>query len=390
MRDALQVALAAERDCDQSAAGDALDLHLVELGLQLLHLGLQLRGLLHQAQKSAIGHKPRVRCLSRCSSSRTQLSPKPSSSVRRHIVVGSARLQPSPPSAPRTPTISAPGNRASTALTSGSARTPTSSSAWRASACALERGRTLLRRHHDHPGPAGPLLELARQVVDQRLCRTRLERDLEPAVLAAHKPHVALERSLDLQVALLGCKRNQPSNLSITSAGASAAAAAAGSAAGAACGAAACAIAARGPPRVRPRSGPEARRCGCVPPPGVAVPPPPLPCGAAPLPPLSQRADRLVGRRQVGRIGDAHQHHLGRRDRPARRLHLGDALEQHLPGARQHPHRQRGGERAAARAFGFAERDIVGDRRHDLHAGDEMGELGEVGQHHRRVGADSY
>ena len=30
---------------------------------------------------------------------------------------------------------------------------------------------------------------------------------------------------------------------------------------------------------------------------------------------------------------------------------------------------------------------VVGDRRHDLDAGDEMGELGEVGQHHRRIGA---
>ena len=32
--------------------------------------------------------------------------------------------------------------------------------------------------------------------------------------------------------------------------------------------------------------------------------------------------------------------------------------------------------------------DVVGDRRHDLHARDEMREFGEIGQHHRRIGAD--
>ena len=34
-----------------------------------------------------------------------------------------------------------------------------------------------------------------------------------------------------------------------------------------------------------------------------------------------------------------------------------------------------------------ASETIVGDRRHDLHARDEMGELGEIGEHHRRIGA---
>ena len=44
-------------------------------------------------------------------------------------------------------------------------------------------------------------------------------------------------------------------------------------------------------------------------------------------------------RRHVGDIGDAHQHHFRGRRRPGRGLHLGDALEQHLPHPRQHPHR---------------------------------------------------
>ena len=46
------------------------------------------------------------------------------------------------------------------------------------------------------------------------------------------------------------------------------------------------------------------------------------------------------------------------------------------------------GEFAGADALGLAERDVVGGRRHDLHAGDEIDEFGEVGQHHDRIGAD--
>jgi hypothetical protein len=45
------------------------------------------------------------------------------------------------------------------------------------------------------------------------------------------------------------------------------------------------------------------------------------------------------------------------------------------------------GEGAPARTLDLGECDIVGDRRHDLHPGDEMGEFGEVGEHHRGIGA---
>src|SRR5262249_57466374 len=64
-------------------------------------------------------------------------------------------------------------------------------------------GLALLGRYHDHPAPVGPLRELARQIVDQRLGGAWLQRDFETAVLAAHEPHVALERKLDAEVALL-------------------------------------------------------------------------------------------------------------------------------------------------------------------------------------------
>src|SRR5262245_2911478 len=71
------------------------------------------------------------------------------------------------------------------------------------------RRLALLCRYDDHPAPVGPLRELARQIVDQRLCRARLQCDLQPTVLAAHQPHVALERELDAEVALLRRQRDQ-------------------------------------------------------------------------------------------------------------------------------------------------------------------------------------
>src|SRR6266481_1654798 len=64
-------------------------------------------------------------------------------------------------------------------------------------------------RYHDHPAPTRPLRELAREIVDQRLRGAALHSDLEPTVLAAHQPHVALERELDAEVALLRGKGNQ-------------------------------------------------------------------------------------------------------------------------------------------------------------------------------------
>ena len=98
-------------------------------------------------------------------------------------------------------------------------------------------------------------------------------------------------------------------------------------------------------------------------------------------------ADHLVGARQIGRVRQAHQHHLGGRQRAARGLDLGNAFEQHLPGAREHADGELLGKAAPALAFGLGEREIVGDRRHDFDAGHEMGELGEIGQHHRGIGA---
>ena len=105
---------------------------------------------------------------------------------------------------------------------------------------------------------------------------------------------------------------------------------------GAAISTGAAASAARGPPRghfgarFRPRRHVGARRrlaAGC--------------CAGAVAPrTIAERADHLVRRRQVGGVGDPHQHHLGRGERPAGGGDLFEPFEQHLPGARQNAHRE--------------------------------------------------
>jgi len=102
---------------------------------------------------------------------------------------------------------------------------------------------------------------------------------------------------------------------------------------------------------------------------------------------LAQRTDRFIGRRQVRRIGDPDQHHFGGSDRLRRGLHLGNAAEQHLPGTRQYPHRQAGGESAAAHPLDLGERAVLRHGRDDLHPRHEMGELGEIREHDRGIGA---
>src|SRR6516165_12409671 len=63
----------------------------------------------------------------------------------------------------------------------------------------------------DNHGPAasGPLLELAREVVDEGARGAALERDLEPPILYAHEADIGLERSLDEEIALLACERDE-------------------------------------------------------------------------------------------------------------------------------------------------------------------------------------
>ena len=64
-----------------------------------------------------------------------------------------------------------------------------------------------------------------------------------------------------------------------------------------------------------------------------------------------ERADHFVGRRQIGGIGHAHQNHLGGGEWPAGLFDLGHALEQHLPGAREHAHGELFGKGAPAQTL---------------------------------------
>ena len=110
----------------------------------------------------------------------------------------------------RTSTISAPGKRASTACTRGSARTPVLSSAWRASFCDLTVALALFGRHHDHPAPVGPLRELSRQVVDQRLRARFGSSPISSRPSSQRTSRTSrFERELDAEVALLRGQRDQ-------------------------------------------------------------------------------------------------------------------------------------------------------------------------------------
>ena len=117
------------------------------------------------------------------------------------------------------------------------------------------------------------------------------------------------------------------------------------------------------------------------------------PCGrgaatAAAVRRSSSDLQRLVQRRQVGGVGEPDQHHLGGADRPVGRLHLGNALEQHLPGRATARAPTASSAKSAPRwRSSSRQRGVVGGRRHESQAGHEMVELGKVGQHRGRIGA---
>ena len=123
-----------------------------------------------------------------------------------------------------------------------------------------------------------------------------VQRELDLAVLEADDADRVLERMLQLEVALLAGKRDEI--------GEACRAAAVGCGAGAA--------------TARPRRG--ARRAAAPPPAGGKARPPSPPVGrddgagaarARGRRAVAERAQRLVGRRQVGGVGEADEHHVG-------------------------------------------------------------------------------
>ena len=97
--------------------------------------------------------------------------------------------------------------------------------------------------------------------------------------------------------------------------------------------------------------------------------------------------DHLGRRRQIGDVGQAHQHHLGRGQGIGRHPRLAEALEQHLPGAGEDRHGEPFGERRAALALGLGHGDRVGGAGRQFHAGEPVGEFQQVLQHHDGVDA---
>ena len=65
-------------------------------------------------------------------------------------------------------------------------------------------------------------------------------------------------------------------------------------------------------------------------------------------------APEIGRRRQIGGIGDPDQNHVGGGERPRRGTDLVIALQQHLPGAGEHRHRQPRGEPRGARPLRLA------------------------------------
>ena len=87
----------------------------------------------------------------------------------------------------------------------------------------------------------------------------------------------------------------------------------------------------------------------------------------------------------MGGMGEADQHHFGSTRRAARGFCLRNALEQHLPDARQCRHRDALRQLGAANALDLAQRLVVRGVGHIFQARDQMGEIGKVGEDHRRA-----
>ncbi len=210
-----------------------------------------------------------------------------------------------------------------------------------------QRLAALFLRQRHQPVAAGPGAQLGGQIVEQHLRRVAGQADVDAAGLDAHQAHAALHQHLEGHVSLVRRqgRRCRPATSPALAALPRQARGAATKAMGIGSG--------------------STSRIVCAPPPVVgmrvcatalALPPLPEPAGdpfdrgaaARAGCPAFQRFQRLVQRRQVGGMRQPDQHHFGGADRPVGRLHLGNALQQHLPGARQHPDRQRLGEVRAA------------------------------------------
>ncbi len=114
-----------------------------------------------------------------------------------------------PVSPPRTATMTAPGNWSSVARTRGCACTPMRRSFSLVSACSTRARRAGRGGKGDHPALAGPVLQLAHQLRRQMRRTAGRQRKFQYALFEAHQPDVALERGLELDIALASGQSHQ-------------------------------------------------------------------------------------------------------------------------------------------------------------------------------------
>ncbi len=336
----LHLELARHRHLDHAAAGLAGDLHGGDLFLHGLELGLHFLGLAHQAQK----------ILHRLLSVRSRLVVVVAAPVRRRRGV-SARSGRLGASGMRTSMIFAPGNFARMAATAGSLRASVSADSRRLASSSASVGPPSSRDSDTIQLRPVQACSLAVRSLSSVFGASAVSVDVEPAGLDPHQAHAARSEHLEGHVAVLVGERGDVGERGVPERTAARGRLAAGRQPmrrGARCGAHR-----RGSARRAASSGRRRRmRARCAPP----APPPlaeapraaaaagrgaaPRAAAAAPARVVQRWLQRLVERRQVGGVRDADQHHLAGADRPVGGLHLGNALEQHLPGARQHAHRQ--------------------------------------------------
>ena len=172
--------------------------------------------------------------------------------------------------------------------------------------------RAFFRRQRHHPTLAGPFLERAGEVVCDGAVAGFGEAEFDMAFLETHEAHIAFEGRFQHDLALLAGERHHileaakpHGRFGLRRLGA------------------------RLRMRLRRRQRHGAGCCRTTGRPGRRG----SRTACRQRRTVLQRAQGLVRRRQIGGIGKTHQHHFSSRNRPVGRLNLGDALQQHLPGA---------------------------------------------------------
>ena len=102
---------------------------------------------------------------------------------------------------------------------------------------------------------------------------------------------------------------------------------------------------------------------------------------------LASRRTRSPGVGRSDDMAEPDQHHLRRSPPIGRGLHLADALQQHLPGPRQHRHRQPIRQRRAAGALRFRQVRAVAQRRDGFQPRDRVQQFQQVLQQRAEIGA---